>query len=92
MNIKRSFLQEPVKAVITNKYLLFDDVVVYSVALNKIENKNFVFLLKPKSRAGKRSEGEFPIEGLYRTKEGSIDISCIDFKELQFIEWVYLKV
>lgn len=90
---KKSYLNIPVNATITNKYLLFDDVVVYSVVFNNIgQGSNNLYLLKPKTRGLTEVEGLYPIEGLYKVNNEVVDLSKVDIKSLTRLEWVYLKV
>jgi len=92
VNLKNSYLNTPVNATITNKYLLYDDVVVYSVVFNNMaESGGNLFLLKPKTRGVKEVDG-FPIEGLYKVNNEVVDLSKVDIKSLKLLEWVYLKV
>ncbi|MBA2612259.1 MAG: PrsW family intramembrane metalloprotease [Bacteroidetes bacterium] len=93
VNSTTSFLNIPVNATITNKYLLFDDVVVYSVVFNHIGiGENNLFLLKPKTRGRTEIDGIYPVEGLYKVNNEVVDLSKVDIKSLKLLEWVYLKV
>jgi RsiW-degrading membrane proteinase PrsW (M82 family) len=92
VNDKKSYLNIPVNATITNKYLLFDDVVVYSVAFNNIgQGSNNLYLLKPKTRGITEVDGLYPIEALYKVNNEVVDLSKVDFKSLKRLEWVYIK-
>lgn len=87
-----SYLNQPVNATITNKYLLFDDVVVYSVLINdELIDKTVQYLLKPKTRGLTQIDGGFPIEALYQVNNTVSDFSKVDLKSLQFLELVSLK-
>ncbi len=87
-----SYLNQPVNATITNKYLLFDDVVVYSVIINdELIDKTGQFLLKPKTWGLTKVEGGFPIEALYQLNIPVSDLSNVDLKSLKFLELVSLK-
>jgi hypothetical protein len=87
-----SYLSKPVNATITDKYLLFDDVVVYSVSFNEeITNRSNFYLLKPKTRGLTETDGGFPIEGLYKVNNEVVDLSKVDIKSLKLLEWVSLK-
>ncbi|MDP3558018.1 MAG: PrsW family glutamic-type intramembrane protease [Bacteroidota bacterium] len=91
VNKNNSFLKNPVNAIITNKYLLFDDVVVYSVSFDKdFDDQSTLFLLKPKTR-GKTKINGFPIQGLYKVNDENKDISTIKLKSLTFLELIYIK-
>jgi RsiW-degrading membrane proteinase PrsW (M82 family) len=94
VNEKRSFIKEPTEATITNKHLLFDDVIVYSVSLNGFRpEKDILYLLKPKMRGIGQIGHLYPIEGLYAAQVDDYKdkLPLIDHKKLKFIEWVYLK-
>ncbi|MBA3681528.1 MAG: PrsW family intramembrane metalloprotease [Bacteroidetes bacterium] len=91
VNPKNSYLKTPVDAIISNKYLLFDDVVVYTVQLNDKDNKTYTYLLKPKTRGKTEINDLFPIEALYKVNAESIDLSKVDITSLKPLEWVYLK-
>lgn len=91
---KNSFIKRTVNAVITDKYLLFDDVIVYTVNIEGLENgKNNLYVLKPKMDGIKQIGYRFPIEGLYTTDlvNEPGQLALIDHDKLKFIEWVYLK-
>lgn len=93
VNTKKSFLKHPVEAMITDKFLLFDDVIVYAVAVQGITAKhNSLFLLKPKTSGKVFVDDEYPIEGLYEVElqHDLEELHGIDFKKLEFIEWIYL--
>lgn len=93
VNIKKSFLKKNVTATITNKYLLYDDVVVYSILFDKMELDNSnIFLIKPKTHGKTEIEERYPIEGLYLVNNEIVDLSKVDIKSLRLLEWVYLKV
>ncbi len=91
VNPKKSYLKVPVDAIISNKYLLFDDVVVYTVQLNEHDNKAYTYILKPKTRGKTEVNNIFPIEALYKVNAESIDLSKVDVTSLKALEWVYLK-
>jgi len=95
VNPKSSYLKTPVDAIITDKHLLFDDVVVYLAKLKENDaNEQSLFLLKPKTRGRTEINGQFPVEGLYKLDKFEneiIDLSKVDFKKLKLLEWVYLK-
>lgn len=94
INIKKTFLGHAVEAMITDKYLLFDDVIVYVVSIPGVVVKtNTVFLLKPKTIGTILINDEYPIEGLFEVElqHELKDLHGIDFKKLKFLEWVYLK-
>ncbi|MEO6304848.1 MAG: hypothetical protein ABIP51_16930, partial [Bacteroidia bacterium] len=93
VNIKKSYLKKVVNGTITNKYLLFDDVVVYSIVFDKMEIDNSnLFLIKPKTRGKTEIDEHFPIEGLYLVNNEVTDLSKIDINSVRLLEWVYLKV
>ncbi|MEI8138111.1 MAG: PrsW family glutamic-type intramembrane protease, partial [Bacteroidota bacterium] len=92
LNKNKSFLNKPVTATITDKYLLFDDVVVYSVLFNEeIIDKKSLFLLKPKTRGLTEIDGSFPIEGLYRVNKEVVDLAMVDIKSIKLLEWVSIN-
>jgi RsiW-degrading membrane proteinase PrsW (M82 family) len=89
-----SFIKSNVSAVIKDKYLLFEDVVIYEVAIEDHPNPNQkLYVLKPKMRGIKEMGYRYPIEGLYSIDalDKTLNLSQIGAKELKFIEWVYLK-
>ena len=66
VNENVSLIKVTVNAIITEKYLLFDDVVVYTVSINgKLSQKDTVYVLKPKMGGLKQLGFRYPIEGLY---------------------------
>ncbi len=93
VNYKKSYLKKTINATITNKYLLFDDVVVYSILFDKMELDNSnIFLIKPKTHGLTEIDHRYPIEGLYLVNNQMTDLSKVDIKGLRLLEWVYLKV
>jgi hypothetical protein len=94
VNVKRSLIGKAQEATITDKYLLFDDVIVYLVSIPDVATKpNSVFLLKPKTIGTTSIEDEYPIEGLFEVElqDDLKELHGINFKKLKFLEWVYLK-
>jgi RsiW-degrading membrane proteinase PrsW (M82 family) len=92
VNENKTFIKKPVNATITDKYLLFDDVIVYLVVINEEgSDKNGTYLLKPKTRGLTEIDGGFPIEGLYKVNTDVVDLSTVDLKSLKLLEWVSLK-
>ena len=92
LSLNKRFLMKSVDAKITDKFLLFDDVVVYSVIIDDLsyQNENS-FLLKPKTRGLTEIDEKYPIEGLYRINKNVTDLSKTDVKSLQLLEWVCVK-
>ena len=92
LSLNKRFLMKSVDAKITDKFLLFDDVVVYSVIIDDLsyQNENS-FLLKPKTRGLTEIDDKYPIEGLYRINKNVTDLSKTDVKSLQLLEWVCVK-
>lgn len=91
---KNSFIKTTVNATITDKYLLFDDVIVYTVSISNLsENSSIIYILKPKMASIKQIGYRYPIEGLYSLKSLNRpkDLEKIELQDLQFVEWVYLK-
>lgn len=92
VNLKKSYLKKTVNATITNKFLLFDDVVVYSVIFNEyISNTPGLYILKPKTSGKTEIDDDFPIESLYKVNQEVVDFSKVELKKLNMLEWVYLK-
>lgn len=92
VNVKKTFIGQPLDAVITEKYLLFDDVIVYVISIPAIEMKeNTAFLLKPKTTGALLMDDEYPIEGLFLVDRHLNGLRTINFKKLKFLEWIYLK-
>jgi len=94
VNEKESFIKTTVNAVISDKVLLFDDVIVYTISIENVENsKDGLYVLKPKMGGIKQMGYRYPIEGLYSVDVVSEpgQLALIDHKKLKFIEWVYLK-
>ena len=92
LSLNKRFLMKSVDAKITDKFLLFDDVVVYSVIIDDLsyQNENS-FLLKPKTRGLTEIDDKYPIEGLYRINKNVTDLSKTDVQSLQLLEWVCVK-
>lgn len=94
VNERKTFIEKTVNAIITDKYLLFDDVIVYRVIIEgKGGERDRLFMLKPKMRGIREIGYRYPIEGLYSIEapEGPGQVSQITYKNLKFVEWVYLK-
>jgi hypothetical protein len=91
---KNSFIKKVVTATITDKYLLFDDVVVYTIDLKGMNDTDHkIFVLKPKMSGISQIGYRYPIEGLYSIgmEDHLEDLALIDHEKLKFLEWVYLK-
>jgi len=91
---KESFIKISIHATITDKYLLYDDVVVYTVLMDDMQRaKDLVYVLKPKMGRIREIGFRYPIEGLYSADiiDEPGQLSTIDHKKLKFVEWVYLK-
>jgi RsiW-degrading membrane proteinase PrsW (M82 family) len=87
---KKTFIKSPREAVITDKVLLHDEVVVYRV---KLAESDKVFFLKPKTRGITEIREEFIIAGLMScdqtvTKENYQDVR---YDQLKPLEWIYIK-
>ena len=93
VNEKNSFIKTTVSAIITDKYLLFDNVIVYTVLIDGIKNGHGLFVLKPKMGGLKQIGYRYPVEGLYLADVISEpgELALIDHDKLKFLEWVYLK-
>jgi RsiW-degrading membrane proteinase PrsW (M82 family) len=94
MDYQASFLNEPLEATITNKLLLFDDVIVYTIAVPGIAIKSgMVLLLKPRTSGETMVNNHFPVVGLFEVAvpAGYAELPEINYKKLVFLEWVYLK-
>jgi len=94
VNENKTLIKTTVNAVITDKYLLYDDVIVYTVSIEGLTTSNdSIYVLMPKMSGIEEIGYRYPIQGLY-----SVDIvdepgqlAFINHKKLKFIEWVYLK-
>ncbi len=94
VNEKRSFIKTFTEAEISDKYLLYDDVVVYSVTLEGFQKEeDTLFVLKPKTSGTKQMAHVYPIEGLYRMKLGVNPKDSVVIRPigLELLEWVYFK-
>lgn len=88
-----SLIGAPVDVHIGGKYLLFDEVVVYSVTIATVkEESGVMYFLKPKMSGLKETDRNHQVLGLYkaRVKNDGMAMLDIDFKKLEFIQWVYL--
>lgn len=95
MDYNNTFIEDPRAATITNKLMLFDDVVVYTITIDGIVPKNGrILLLKPKTYGDTTFEGRYHIEGLFETDDETTksELKTIDYKKLIFLEWVYIKI
>lgn len=91
---RNSFIKNTVSAVITDKYLLFDDVIVYTVEIEgKPPGNGHIYVLKPKMSVLRELGYRYPIQGLYSVdvQQQPGQLAFIDHNKLRFIEWVYLK-
>jgi hypothetical protein len=91
---KQSVLKTTVKALITDKYLLFDDVIVYAVSIPEVEKDwHGIFILKPKTTGIRQMGYRYPIEGLYFVENLNEPgkLPSIELEKLKFLEWVHLK-
>lgn len=87
-----SFLKGTQEAVIKDKHLLFDDVVVYSVSIPALAlRENTLLLLKPDTGGGS-VRGLYPIVGLYELElpPGFTELREMHYSSLTFLEKVYL--
>ncbi len=93
MDYQHTFIKEPVEATITDKLLLFDDVVVYSIVVPGLPlSAGSIYLLKPKTSGETRVDNHFPVEGLFEVAVNtSGELNPIDYKKMKFIEWVFIK-
>jgi RsiW-degrading membrane proteinase PrsW (M82 family) len=86
----RTFIRSPREAMITDKLLLHDDIVVYLVKLNDSDK---LFFLKPKTRGITEIQEKYTIASLMSC-EKSIDAG--NYRELRYdqlkpLEWIYIK-
>lgn len=91
VNPKRSYIQTPRNVYMTDKVLLHDDVIVYLI---KIEAIDQLFFLKPKTRGVTTINDKYIIAGLYsctNPQHTFEDYSAINYKELKLHEWIYIK-
>ena len=65
-----------------------NDVIVY-----KADHEGGVYYLKPKARGETTTEDNFPISGLFKLNSGQItqNTDDINYKDLAFLEWIYIK-
>jgi RsiW-degrading membrane proteinase PrsW (M82 family) len=94
VDASKSLIKQPTEAVITGKFLLFDDVIVYGVTIGEIAPEaGRQLVLKPRMRSIGQLDYRYPIEGLYSLPEEGKpgQLSLINCQALHFIEWVYLK-
>ncbi|WP_317896910.1 PrsW family intramembrane metalloprotease [Aurantibacillus circumpalustris] len=93
VNEKNNLIKKTVNAIITDKKLLHDDVIVYPVSIEGFSNTN-LYVLKPKTSGIKEIGNRYPIEGLYSI-EGLSEtqkLELINHNKLKFVEWIYLKI
>lgn len=86
---KLSKSKEPtIEVTLSDKLLLNDDVVVYKAVTNEDQ-----FFLKPKTYGETETEDENPISGLYKLVDSFKNKAPenLSFKDLEFIDWVYIK-
>jgi hypothetical protein len=81
--------EESVK--IDQKYLLHDDVVVYGIIMDKAEFKDRRLFLKPRAGTFAEVGHRFPIHGLFELTAEQQPLSEVNFKDLKFLQWVYVK-
>ncbi|PBQ34445.1 hypothetical protein CNR22_22580 [Sphingobacteriaceae bacterium] len=94
VNEKNSFIKDTISVLISNKYLLFDDVIVYTIQGEQLQSaEGVIYVLKPRMGGIKEIGFRYPVEGLYCVKlEGKPGrLERIDHNKLKFLEWVYLK-
>lgn len=88
-----SFLKDTQEAMISDKHLLFDDVVVYSVSIPAVTlRKNTLLLLKPETVGRNNVGGLYPLAGLYELElpPGFTELKEMHYSSLKFLERVYL--
>lgn len=93
INPRKSLIHHPLTAVIADKFLLFDEVIVYAVKIEGIEPKpGYIYLLKAKTVGKVTVDDVYPIEGLYEVQlQPDVPLHGINFRLLKFLEWVYVK-
>jgi hypothetical protein len=88
---KKTTLRHDRVARVTGKTMLFDDVVVYTIAFENFETPpGKVYLLKPKTAGTKTVDGKYPIHGLFTVNADERGITALSYKQLKFVEWVYI--
>lgn len=87
---RKTFIKSPREAMIVDKLLLHDDIVVYLV---KLADSEKLFFLKPKTRGVTEINEEYAIASLMSTEAG---IGVNNYQELRYnqlkpLEWIYIK-
>lgn len=94
VNAKKSLIRHAVDAEVTEKVILFDDVIVYRVNIKELSQPDKpAFVLKPKTSGKVQVNDLFPIAGLYevaKQNDGG-ELRHLDLKNFKFLEWVYLR-
>lgn len=83
-------------AVVTDKLLLYDDVIVYSIFISDADwiKPNKIFVLKPVIKTFKRLEVEGLVLALYGIEIGGphLEFNELTINQLDFISWIKLPV
>lgn len=87
----KSILRNPKKIKIVDKFLLHDDVVVYLIRFIN-QKENTLFLLKPKTFGMKKINKQYPVVGLFNIIKKEGGSKNIFYKDLNLLEFVYIKV
>lgn len=89
-------LNSSIEAVISDKILLYDDVIVYTLFIeDKLWiNPSKIFVLKPVMKTFTKLEVDGVITALYGLKFDTteLNIKDLEIKELDFISWVKIQV
>lgn len=95
VNPASSIIVKPAMAKIERKIMLEGEVTVYEISLESVKNQSdIVYILKAKTKGLREVSGQYPIHGLYSARR-SISVGPdvrSTFSQLNFMEWVYLKV
>jgi RsiW-degrading membrane proteinase PrsW (M82 family) len=86
-----SVLQGNLKAHIIKKYFLKNDVITYLVKVETLNNNEAIYLLKPKTTHVTLFENTYPIAKLMLYSNVDIEKHKATYKDLEFLEEVYLK-
>lgn len=89
-------LNSSIEAVVSDKILLYDDVIVYTLFIeDKLWIKpDTIFVLKPVMKTFTRLEVNGVITALYglKFKAHESKVNNLDIKELDFISWVKIRI
>lgn len=84
---KKSENEVAIKAELTDKILLNEDLVVYKA----VGTGGQTYFLKPRTRGETETNDDYPITGLYTLNTPKNENETFGMNDLSFINWVYIK-